>query len=566
MTRQRLEKLQRHGRQATIVAAMLWLIFGVLQHGYRLHLVPWQDALHITADACVVAAYAFGILVRFLLIRHEGKPTRRLWVDLLFLVFSLFLAWTLHAGTGAVILRRAQGGLALLAATPWGKRYVTALAHRPTLVMVLSFAVTIAVGTLLLTFAAATEDGGGAPFITALFTATSATCVTGLIVVDTPTYFSLFGELVILGLIQVGGLGIMTLSAALFVLMGRRLTARQRRVLSSVLDETGLRNVGSLVQNIFQATMIIEGLGALVLFVRWYGDFDSITQTAYMSIFHSVSAFCNAGFSLLSLNLMQYVADPVVNLVIALLIILGGLGFMVLSDLYAQRSLRRRGPGLTTHTRVVLLTSAALVLVGGIAVFYFEYAHSLAPYPVLVKLQAAFFQSVSARTAGFNSIDMTRITPVAALVFVVLMFIGGSPGGTAGGIKTSTFALLVLSVRTIIRGRDEIEVFGRSISKENLYRALAVSMASFGIVLVVFTWLLASQTVDFVSLLFESASAFGTVGLSMGATTQLTALGKVLIIALMFAGRVGPLSLALAVGEEAERLVYRYPTTKLLVG
>ncbi len=566
MTRQRLETLQRLGRQTTIVAAMLWLIFGVLQHGYRLQWVPWQDALHIAADSSVVAAYAFGIVVRFLLFRQEGKSARRFWIDLLFLVFSLFLAWTLHAGTAAVILRRAQGGFVLLAATPWGRRYVTALARRPALVMVLSFAVTIALGTLLLTFAAATEDGGGASFLTAFFTATSATCVTGLVVVDTPTYFSLFGELVILGLIQVGGLGIMTLSAALFVLMGRRLTARQRRVLSSVLDETGLRDVGVLVQNIFQATMIIEGLGALVLFVRWYGDFDSITQTAYMSIFHSVSAFCNAGFSLLSLNLMDYVADPVVNLVIALLIILGGLGFMVLSDLYAHRSLRRRGPGLTTHTRVVLLTSAALILVGGIAVFYFEYAHSLAPYPVLVKLQAAFFQSVSARTAGFNSIDMTQITPVAALVFVGLMFIGGSPGGTAGGIKTSTFALLVLSVRTIIRGRDEIEVFGRSISKENLYRALAVSMASFGIVFVVFTWLLASQAVDFVSLLFESVSAFGTVGLSMGATTQLTALGKVLIIALMFAGRVGPLSLALAVGEEMERLVYRYPTTKLLVG
>jgi trk system potassium uptake protein TrkH len=565
-TRQRLETLQRLGRQATIVAAMSWLIFGVLHHGYRLQWVRGQDALHIAADACVVAAYAFGIVVRFLLFRQEGKSARRFWIDLLFLVFSLFLSWTLHAGTAAVILRRAQGGFVLLAATPWGRRYVTALARRPALVMVLSFAVTIAVGTLLLTFAAATEDGGGAPFLTAFFTATSATCVTGLIVVDTPAYFSLFGELVILGLIQVGGLGIMTLSAALFVLMGRRLTARQRRVLSSVLDETGLRDVGVLVQNIFQTTMIIEGLGALLLFVRWYGDFASIAETAYMSIFHSVSAFCNAGFSLLSLNLMDYVADPVVNLVMALLIVLGGLGFTVLSDLYAHRSLRRRGPGLSTHTRVVLLTSAALILVGGIALFYFEYAHSLAPYSVPVKLQAAFFQSVSARTAGFNSIDMTRITPVAALVFTALMFIGGSPGGTAGGIKTSTFALLVLSVRTIIRGREEIEVFGRSISKENLHRALAVSMASFGIVFVAFTWLLASQAVDYVSLLFESVSAFGTVGLSMGATAQLTAFGKVLIIALMFAGRVGPLSLALAVGEEMERLVYRYPTTKLLVG
>jgi Trk-type K+ transport system membrane component len=240
---------------------------------------------------------------------------------------------------------------------------------------------------------------------------------------------------------------------------------------------------------------------------------------------------------------------PAVNLIIVLLPPWTS-RLSVLSDLYAHH-LRDPGQGCR-RTRASFATK--LPHLGGDRDLLLQYAHSLRP--TRGGEAAGGFQSVSARTAGFNTIDMTRVTPVAALVFVVLMFIGGSPGGTAGGIKTSTFALLVLSVRTIVRGRDEIEVFGRSVAKENLYRALAVSMTSFGIVFVGFTWLLASQSVDFVKLLFESVSAFGTVGLSMGATAELTVLGKVLIIVLMYVGRVGPLSLALA-SEEAERLVYR---------
>jgi len=394
--------------------------------------------------------------------------------------------------------------------------------------------------------------------------------VTGLIVADTPKYFSFFGQSVILILIQVGGLGIMTFSAALFLVFRQRLAVGKRRIMEEIVESSSAEDLKCLILFVLKMTFIVEAIGVLLLFFCWHRPGTTAGSSLALAVFHSISAFCNAGFSLFSDSLEGFRENPGVNIVIAALIIVGGLGFVVVEDIVANTSCRRGKlgffVGINVHTRLVLVMTGALIVAGTLVIILFERSGSFGDRPLSACILPAFFQSVTARTAGFNTMDIGLLRPATLFFLIILMFIGASPGSTGGGIKTSTFAVLLLAVRSMIIGRDEVEVFGRTIRKTTVYKAISIVAISFFILVFMFLLLLATQKEDFLSLLFEAVSAFGTVGLSTGITAGLTDLGKVLIIVLMFVGRVGPLSLALVVGEAEKRARVTYPAGKVLIG
>jgi trk system potassium uptake protein TrkH len=460
---------------------------------------------------------------------------------------------------------------------------------RPTTLVVLSFAAVIAVGTLLLSLPIAARSGTRLPLIDAVFTATSATCVTGLVVVDTGTTFSLFGQLVILSCIQVGGLGLMTLTTLFGVMLGQRLGILDRAALQETFHHTPTAPVASLVRHIVVGTLVIEAGGAAVLAAYWIGtaQFASPATAVYQAIFHAVSAFCNAGFALFSANLIDFNRDPLVLLVIAALIVIGGLGFLVGLDLRqffkATRVARReaargegtRPPRLAVHTKLVLIVTAGLLAIGTLSYYLLEREGALAEMPAGLAWMNAFFMAVTPRTAGFNTVDYARVGGAALLCTMVLMMIGASPGSTGGGIKTSTFGVLLAYALWRLRGFGRLHLFGRTIPQDSIDRAGAVVIAAISLVVLAASVLMVTESrglgLDqeqrlFLPVLFETISAFGTVGLSMGQTPLLTTAGKLVIAAVMFLGRVGPLTLALAIAARRGRAQFRYAEENLMIG
>ena len=545
----------------------------------------WSDAFGLSAT------YGLGLGVTAVSVLHQLVRARRAldgrtylrgtWVDLALVLPVLLSIPSPMVFSVAVLVRQSVVLSRALVETTVGRRLVAELYLKPTRLLVMSFIVVIAAGTLLLTFPRATTDHEGADLVDAVFTSTSATCVTGLIVMNTRhddraapelRSFSSFGELVILVLIQIGGLGIMTLSGAVVVLLGRRLTMRSRGLLQNLVDEDSGHGMVQTIRSIVIMTFAVEGVGALLLFLLLGEEVPDAGPRAWVAVFHSVSAFCNAGFSLWSDSLMRLRDSVAVNAVISVLIILGGLGFSVVGatislggrfGVGAKRTARR----FPVHAHLVLVTTFGLLLAGTIAWYFLEFGRSLDGMSVPEKLLASFFQSVTLRTAGFNTVDFAEIGRVTVIVSVVFMIIGGSPGGTAGGIKTSTLAVLVLSVRSMVRGHDEVEIRGRTIPRAIIYKSVAIVVIAFSTFLVVLALLLLTQPeLPFEALVFETASALGTVGLSMGITAKLTTVGKLLIVLLMFVGRLGPLTLAVAVGEGAERRRVRYPEARIAVG
>jgi len=317
-------------------------------------------------------------------------------------------------------------------------------------------------------------------------------------------------------------------------------------------------------------TLTIEAAGALVLYLRWRGDFPTEGEALFSSVFHSVSAFCNAGFSLFSTNLVHYRGDLLVNLAVTTLIILGGLGFTTLAGFINADPFRKGWRNyltrMPTHTKLALVTTFFLLLTGTLYIFFFEFDGTLAPLGMKEKLLASYFQSVTLRTAGFHTVDLAAFQNVTLWLMVIWMFIGGCPSSTAGGIKATTAGILVLAVRAMLLGREDVEIFGRSISKTVVYKSIAIVIISLLLVTLCFSLLLVGQAGSFVGLLFETVSAFANVGLSLNVTPTLGAAGKLIIIFLMYAGRIGPLTLALAVGEQATRAPFHYPEARILVG
>jgi trk system potassium uptake protein TrkH len=427
---------------------------------------------------------------------------------------------------------------------------------------VLSFLLVILAGTaLLLLPAAASRRPLG--LVDALFTSASAVCVTGLTVVDVGRDLSLFGQIVTLLLFQIGGLGIITFSLVLFGLMGRSLSFRGRELLQSTFLHTPRRDFFRILRFVVVGTFAIEGAGTLLLFGRFLAEL-SPARAFYYAFYHAVSAFNNCGYSLFSNSLMNFRDDWTVNLVVVALIVLGGLGFIVMYELLNRW--RRRQKRLSLHAKVVLLTTAVLIAGGALLFYFFEAGNVLRGAGGSGRVLASLFQSVTPRTCGFNTVDIAALTNATILLLMILMFIGASPGSTGGGIKTSSFALLTLMIFNRLRGRDAVTIFSRTVPAEILGRTIAIVLASAVSVLLIVSLLLlaaggplappqASRHL-FVEYLFETLSAFGTVGLSMNVTATLNDVQKLALALLMFMGRVGPLTLAFAWSSTKRGLVY----------
>jgi trk system potassium uptake protein len=441
----------------------------------------------------------------------------------------------------------------------------------PTRIFVLSFAAVILVGGVLLwlPFSAPT---GHLQFVDALFTSTSAVCVTGLIVVDTPKDLSTLGQVITLLLMQVGGLGIITFSTVFFVLMGRGISFKGREIVQSTFLHTPRRDFIVIAKSVLWFTFVTEAFGTLFLFIRFSRDF-SMGAALYKAIYHAVSAFNNAGFSLFSDNLIGYQGDPIVNLTIMGLIVHGGIGFVVQYEVLRRlRGLQKR---LSVHAQIVIITTAILIISGAILFYVFERNHILKEAPILTKILISVFQSVTPRTAGFNTVDIGFLTNATILLMIVLMFIGASPGSTGGGVKTTSAALLVMLMWNRMKGSVEVNIFNRTIPREIVSRTVSIIFASAFSVAIIWSVLLIAgggklptpETRSlFVEYLFDTVSAFGTVGLSMGITPKLNDLQKYALILMMFAGRVGPLTLAFSLSRESGKGRLTYAEEGVIVG
>jgi trk system potassium uptake protein TrkH len=437
--------------------------------------------------------------------------------------------------------------------------------NRPALLILSTFGLLAGAGGLLLTFPVAARGGEAVPFIDALFTATSAACVTGLAVLDTPTVWSPFGQLIILLLIQLGGLGIMVLSTFATVLLGGRLALRGEQALEEVLDLASPGSAYELTRFIVVSTLLIEAVGAglLALSFRYHYGYEPL-EALWRGVFHSVSAFCNAGFSLWTDSLIQFQRDAYVQGVHMALIVLGGLGFTVLAALWLQMRGEQRRQSL--QTRIVVFMSLGLIVGGTLLYAATEWNASLGGLGSAGdKLLNALFQSVSLRTAGFQTVDFAGLERSTILMMIVWMFIGASPGSTGGGIKTTTLAVMLAAIPALIRNQPRALLLRRTIPHDIVYRAATImTVATMVAVLVVFL-LLATHSLPFEKVVFEAVSALATVGLTIGATGELNATGKWVIILTMFIGRVGPISLALALGSPHGCQI-TYPEAKIMVG
>ncbi len=436
----------------------------------------------------------------------------------------------------------------------------------PTQVLAIGFIMIILVGAVLLSLPISTIDGKGTPFLTALFTSTSATCVTGLVLVDTGTYFSIFGQLIILFLIQVGGLGFMTFATLIAIILGRKITLKDRMVLQEALNKGTLDGVVRLVRQVIEITFVIEGVGALVLSLRlaqemnWY-------KAVYFGIFHAVSAFNNAGIDLFGHfnSLTQYAGDIVINITIASLIILGGLGFVVISEV-----LIHKGKKLSLHSLVVLKATLGLIVIATALIFLSEFTNPLTMGNVNLKTKvlSSFFQGVVPRTAGFNTIALSEMRTITQLLIIILMFIGAAPGSTGGGIKVTTFVTLFLYIRASYQGKSETTIMERTLPHDLVQKAVTLTFLAGVLILVITATLTLTEKADFITLLFETMSAFGTVGLSLGVTPKLSPAGQIAIILTMYIGRVGPLTLAYAFAQKrlASLPQVKYPEERILIG
>ncbi|WP_245851050.1 TrkH family potassium uptake protein [Paenibacillus herberti] len=432
----------------------------------------------------------------------------------------------------------------------------------PPRVLTAGFFLLIAIGTALLSLPIASASGEKIKFLDALFTATSATCVTGLTIMDTGADYSRFGQIVLLGLFQLGGVGFMTAATWFALALGRKISLRDRLVLKEALNQSEMSGIVQLVIRIFLFSVAIEGLGAIMLAWTWM-DRMTFGDAVYNGIFHAVSIFNNAGFELLG-GWSQFVDDPAVNLISMTLIFFGSIGFIVMADLIRWPEKRK----ISLHSKVVLWASFILTVGGAILFFIFEYTNprTFGALSLDGKLWASAFQSFSLRSAGLNTVPIADLRQATQLLMVILMFIGAAPGSTGGGIKITTFVVLLAGIQAIIRGREDAVIFRHRIASRELYRAITVTLM--GVIVIVAATMILTTVEDgpFLVLLFEAVSAFGTVGFSLGATLELSDPGKGVIIVLMFMGRLGLLTLAFAFRSKPKKEPFRHPEGQIIIG
>lgn len=449
----------------------------------------------------------------------------------------------------------------------------------PPRIIVMSFALAIVAGTLLLKLPVASYNGKAISFVDALFTATSATCVTGLTVLDTGDHFSRFGQIVILVLIQAGGLGIMTLSTAFLVLLGKRLSFREQMVVKNTVSSGRIGSLRSLVAYIVFITFTFEFVGTIILYVHFQKTYGMRPYTAfYHAMFHSISAFCNAGFSLYSNSLVPFRKDWITLVTMGTLIVIGGLGFIVVYNLFSYRFWikdRTKRGRFSLQTKTVLITSLILILVMGGSFIALEWNRTLLRLPIHYKVLNSFFHAITPRTAGFNTLSVPSMCNAALFIAIFMMFVGASPGSTGGGIKTCTLAVLLATSRAIVGGKEEVRLMGRTVGRKVVQEAICVALFAIVVIVLVCTLLLiternlsvyTSEKGHLMKLLFETVSAFGTVGLSTGISSSLTTVGRLLIAATMFIGRLGPLTLALIIARRERVSLVHYPEEEVMIG
>lgn len=453
------------------------------------------------------------------------------------------------------------------------KKVYTSFLYRlkPAQMMVLGFGSVILIGALLLMTPLATNSGNSTSFIDCLFTATSAVCVTGLIVVDTSIHWSIFGKVVIILLIQIGGLGFMAISASIAIIFGKKINLRQRILIKEALNQNHLSGSVRLIMTVIKFTFIIEAVGALLLSTVFIPQFGLVKGVGF-SVFHAISGFCNAGFDLMGQttgaysSITSYYNNPIVVFTISALIILGGIGFGVMVCVVGKKKFR----DYDLSSKLAIITTLILLLAGTALIFFGEYTNTgtLANLNMWDKFQVSFFQSLTTRTAGYTTIDFTQLREATLFVMIILMFIGASPTSTGGGIKTTTVAIIVMAVKSFVKDKNEITVFKKSINKYTFRKALGVFVIAV-VTVVTSTYLLTitqGGKFNLLSSAFEVASAFATVGLSLAGSYNLNLFGKILIIFLMFAGRVGSLTVFTIFLHEPEPDNVRYPEGKVLVG
>lgn len=433
----------------------------------------------------------------------------------------------------------------------------------PPRVLALGFFSMIILGSILLNLPIASADGNSIGLLDALFTSASAVCVTGLIVVNTATHWSIFGKLVILLLIQIGGLGIMTMATMVALIMGKKISLKERLIIKEQLNQDTMSGMVRLILYVLAMTFSIEAVGAILLSFNFIPEYG-LAKGIWFSVFHSISAFCNAGFDITGNSFMSYTNSPLTILTLSGLIIIGGTGFAVLNDLAKNRKWVR----LSLHTKLVVTMSLVLLLLGMVFFFILEYSNpaTIGQMPFGEKLSSAFFASVVPRTAGFNSIDTAALRESSVFLTIILMFIGGSPGSTAGGVKTATIGVVLMATISIIRGDKDIEVYEKRLNQETVFKSLAIVTVGMGMIVLISFLLTITESKNFLDVLFEATSAFATVGLSRGITPELSSVGKTIIIGTMYAGRVGPLTMAYAIGYNKKHKRYRYSEGHISVG
>lgn len=552
--------------------AWLWILFCLAVISVLIKIgsmkSPWSHGVNTAIKDIIMVSAALDAMLRLIGCQTFSSYLKCSFYDLPLL--AAMIAWFDETSLvkGLFVIRQCF----TLFTDPIDKSLLSGMATRmkmnPAQIIVTTFLGVSFVGTVLLMLPYSSSGPTGLSFVDALFTSTSATCVTGLVTLDTGTDLSTFGQVITMILFQIGGLGIMTLSAAVAVIFSKRMNLLDQAVMRDMVDPTE-GDVVTLLKYILRYTILIEAIGASILSAEFAANFGwSTGRSLYYGTYHAISAFCNAGFGLMSDSLAGLRGSALTNFTVMGLIILGGLGFSVLLNLNRMFSgwIRRRKTRMSLHTRIVLIMSGLLIAAGTLFFAAAEWNHSFAGMTVKEKLLAASFQSVTCRTAGFSTVDNALLTPSSILFAIMLMFIGASPGSTGGGIKTTTLAVLSLRVRALLSGRTEVETGNRTIPQVILHRSISIVFLS---ALVCFLFLLAlarTENLPFMHLFFETISAFGTVGLSCGVTSKLSVAGKFLITLLMFIGRIGPLTLALAIGERTVKGTFAFPEEKVMVG
>jgi len=574
------------------LSRVMFLVAGVaafsLVAQYGFYLGEGERSVLSMVDLVVVGVFMLDAVVRFAMSRRKGLYLKERWpaVGIVVLIGAqLLLVFFLQGRGGLPVFMASPGVFSLakgyivvlqvylvvliLGEAVRANRSVASTRIAPARTVIASFLLIIVVGALLLATPRATVGGHITP-IDSLFTATSAVCVTGLIVVDTGSHFTRIGHAVILTLIQLGGLGLITFVTFFAAVLRGGLGVRDSLVLRGMMTFETIGRIGRTLRYVIGITFLMEITGAVLLYLMTRGDFGTTAQAARASVFHSVSAFCNAGFSLHATSFERYVSNIPVNLVMTTLIVVGGLGFPVLMAVVHKYPLRGHGAGAgrrwPLHVRLVVAMTLGLLVVGTFSFLAFEWNGALAGQPFGTKLLASYFGSVTARTAGFNTVRTASLALPTLFLMATLMFIGGSPGGTAGGVKTVTVGLVLASIRSMFRGTDRVEFFKRRVPDWLVREALVV--VSMGMLVVVggTLVLLVVEDLTLSEVLFEVISAFGTVGLSTGITSSLSVAGKLSLIFIMLAGRVGPLTLALALAQRRDKPLYDYAEERVIIG